>query len=251
MAKITVSLTGPIEDGAYYAAIIMMVAFGIMYFGFGLIAFGFIAITYGLPVVHLLSFLPWIDSRIGIGEHYDAATALWGVWAIVSIATSILSLPLVGYSVLRTYPLDKAHKDLEASSLSRYFGNMLRGASMGGGGVDGIVMDEESKAIEMRCRKILFAGYFPFVWFAAPFVWVLYVRFKVWAAIAFFAALAIFVFSWFLLPGILVLLYAFFAGQKVFWARAAEWYLSVTNPIAPVIKNEAVDEIEEIDEIMY
>lgn len=249
MAKITVSLTGPIEDGAYYAAIKAMVIFGVGFFGSGLIAFGFIAITYGLPVVHLLSFLPWIDSRIGIGEHYDAATALWVVWAIASIAISIPSLLLIGYSTVRTYPLDRAREDLAASSLSRYLGTMLRGASMGG--VDGIVMDEESKAIEVRCRKIFFAGYFPFVWFLAPFFWVLHVRFKVWAAIAFFAALAIFVFSWFLLPGILVLLYAFFAGQKGFWAWVAERYHAVTNPITPVIKNKAVDEIEEIDEIMY
>jgi len=249
MAKITVSLTGPIEDNAYYAAIIMMVAFGVMYFGFGGLAFALLAITYGLPVAHLLSFLPWIDSRIGIGEHFDAATALWVVWAIASIAISILFLPLIGYATLRTYPLDRARKDLAASSLSRYFGDMLRGASMGG--VDRIVMDEESKAIEMRCRKIFFACYFPFAWFAAPFFWVLLVRFKVWAAIAFFAALAIFVFSWFLLPGVLVFLYAFFVGQKGFWAQIAEAYHSATNLIAPVIKNEAVDEIEEIDEIMY
>ena len=249
MAKITVSLTGPIEDGAYYAAIKAMVLSGVGFFCIGLMAFGFIAITYGLPVVHLLSFLPWIDSRIGIGEHYAAATALWVVWAIVSIAISILSLPLVGYSALRTYPLSKAHEDLAASSLSHYFGAMLRGASMSG--VDRIVMDEESKAIEMRYRKIFLAGFFPFAWFLAPFFWVLYVRFKVWAAIAFFAALAIFVFSWFLLPGILVLLYAFFAGQKGFWAWVAERYHSATNLIAPVIKNKAVDEIEEIDEIMY
>lgn len=249
MAKITVSLTGPIEDGAYYAAIKAMVLSGVGYFTFGLIAFGLLAITYGLPVAHLLSFLPWIDSRIGIGEHFDAAIALWVVWAIVSIAISIPFLPLIGYSTMRTYPLSKAHEDLAASSLSRYLGTMLRGASMSG--VDRIVMDEESKAIQMRCLKILFAGLFPVAWFIAPFAWVLFVRFKVWAAIAFFAALAIFVFSWFLLPGILVFLYAFFAGQKGFWALVAERYHSATNPIAPVIKNKAVDEIEEIDEIMY